>query len=112
MVPATEPPQLGLEHHIAFGLQRNEAYHERAVAGLSLHRLIGVRLGSERRNNVRSTLEKLRTYKIPAYALLNAGVRTRPLLGWFGLEANVYNVLDYDYRDDVPRRRRHLHLGS
>ena len=65
-----------------------------------------VMLGSERRNNVRSTLERLRAFKVPAYALLNLGFRTRPILGWFGFEGNVYNVLDYDYRDDVPRPDR------
>jgi len=63
-------------------------------------------LGSERRNNVRSTLERLRTFRIPAYALLNVGFRTRPILGWFGFEGNAYNALDYDYRDDVPRPDR------
>ncbi|MBI5496315.1 MAG: TonB-dependent receptor [Deltaproteobacteria bacterium] len=65
-----------------------------------------LRLGAERRNNVRSTLERLRVFRIPAYVVVNAGFRTRPILGWFGLEGNLYNALDQDYRDDVPRPDR------
>ncbi|MEW5853191.1 MAG: TonB-dependent receptor [Myxococcota bacterium] len=71
---------------------------------LSLH--ADVLLGSERRNNVRSTLERLRAFKIPAYSLVNLTLRTRPILGWVGFEASLYNALDYDYRDDVPRPDR------
>lgn len=84
----------------------------RANAGVNLELLqlfnlyADVRLGSERRNNVRSTLERLRQYRIPAYVLLNAGFRTRPVLGWVGVEGYVQNLLDFDYRDDVPRPDR------
>jgi outer membrane receptor protein involved in Fe transport len=65
-----------------------------------------VLLGSERRNNVRSTLERLRGWRIPSYALVNLSARTRPIMGWLGLEARLHNALDYDYRDDVPRPDR------
>jgi hypothetical protein len=63
-------------------------------------------LGSERRNNSRSTLERLRPFTIPPYALLNVAVRTRPLFDLVGLEASVFNVLDHSWRDDVPRPDR------
>lgn len=63
-------------------------------------------LGSERRNNSRTTLERLRPFTIPPYAMLNVAARTRPLFDLVGLEASVYNVLDHSWRDDVPRPDR------
>ncbi|MBN2358896.1 MAG: TonB-dependent receptor [Deltaproteobacteria bacterium] len=62
--------------------------------------------GGERRNNVRSTLESLRTYRIPPYALVNLSLRTKPILGLFGFALSLYNVLDFPYLDDVPRPDR------
>lgn len=63
-------------------------------------------LGAERRNTVRSKLEALRRYRIPAYALVTAQLRTEPL--WERLEFALtgYNVLQQNYQDDVPRPDR------
>lgn len=62
---------------------------------------------SERRNNVRSVLESLRPYRIPSYVLVNAQLRTEPLLwGMVELALQVQNAFDYDLRDDVPRPDR------
>ena len=62
--------------------------------------------GGERRNNVRSTLESIRTYKIPAYALVNVNLRTKPIMDIFGFELTLLNALDFPYLDDVPRPDR------
>lgn len=62
--------------------------------------------GGERRNNMRSTLEAIRTYKIPAYALVNLSVRSKKMWDIFGVELSLRNVLDYRYLDDVPRPDR------
>lgn len=59
--------------------------------------------GSERRNNARTQLEATRRYRIPAYGLLSANFRTRPIFDRFELVAAVANLTDLDYRDDVPR---------
>lgn len=63
-------------------------------------------LGAERRNNARSTLERLRPFQIPPYALVNITARTRPLFDVVGLELSAYNLLDHAWRDDVPRPDR------
>jgi outer membrane receptor protein involved in Fe transport len=64
---------------------------------------LGARYGAERRNNVRTVLERLRSYRLPAYLLASATARTRLL--WdtcrFGLSA--HNLFDVDIRDPVPR---------
>jgi outer membrane receptor protein involved in Fe transport len=62
--------------------------------------------GGERRNNVRSTLETIRTYSIPAYALVNVTLRSKKIMDLFGFELTLRNVLDYNYLDDVPRPDR------
>ena len=62
--------------------------------------------GGERRNNVRSTLESLRTWRIPAYALVNLSIRSKPIMDLFGFELSLYNLLDFPYQDDVPRPDR------
>lgn len=62
--------------------------------------------GGERRNNVRSTLESLRTWRIPAYALVNLSLRSKPIMDLFGFELSFFNLLDYPYLDDVPRPDR------
>ncbi len=65
-----------------------------------------VRAGAERRNNTRSVLELIRRYKIPAYGLITAQVRTEPMGDHFELAVVVQNVFDSDLRDDVPRPDR------
>ncbi len=65
-----------------------------------------VRAGAERRNNSRSVLELIRRYKIPAYSLISAQVRTEPIADHFELAVVVQNVFDSDMRDDVPRPDR------
>lgn len=69
---------------------------------LNLH--LGVRYGSERRNNVRQRLELLRSFRIPAYTLVRAGITTEPVLfDHLVFFAHAYNVFDHDYRDPPPR---------
>ncbi|PTL77245.1 TonB-dependent receptor domain-containing protein [Vitiosangium sp. GDMCC 1.1324] len=65
-----------------------------------------VRAGAERRNNTRSVLELIRRYKIPAYSLITAQVRTEPIAERFELAFVVQNLFDSDLRDDVPRPDR------
>ncbi|WP_309890338.1 TonB-dependent receptor domain-containing protein [Archangium sp.] len=65
-----------------------------------------VRAGAERRNNTRSVLELIRRYKIPAYSLITAQVRTEPIADRFEVAVVVHNVFDHDMRDDVPRPDR------
>ncbi len=63
-------------------------------------------LGAERRNNARSTLERLRPFRIPPYALVNVTARTKPLFDVVGLELSAFNLLDHSWQDDVPRPDR------
>lgn len=63
-------------------------------------------LGAERRNNARSTLERLRPYRIPPYALVNVTARTKPIYDLVGLELSAFNLLDHRWQDDVPRPDR------
>jgi hypothetical protein len=65
-----------------------------------------VRAGAERRNNSRSVLELIRRYKIPAYSLITAQLRTEPLFGHFEVTAVAHNLFDHDFRDEVPRPDR------
>ncbi len=68
---------------------------------------LGLRYGSERRNNVRHKLELLRPFTIPAYTLVRVGLTTEPILfDHLVLFAHAYNVFDYDYRDPPPRADR------
>ncbi|MBI5544726.1 MAG: TonB-dependent receptor, partial [Deltaproteobacteria bacterium] len=59
--------------------------------------------GAERRNNGRTKLEVLRQYRIPAYLLLGAQLRTEPLFDHLDLALTGQNVLNYSLQDDVPR---------
>lgn len=59
-------------------------------------------VGSERRNNTRTMTEAARPFRIPAYGLLGASLRTREVLG-VELQASVFNLTDLGYVDDVPR---------
>ncbi|TSC25896.1 TonB-dependent siderophore receptor [Corallococcus sp. Z5C101001] len=65
-----------------------------------------VRSGAERRNNSRSTLELIRRYKIPAYSLITAQLRTEPIWDHFEVTLFAQNLFDHDLRDDVPRPDR------
>lgn len=67
---------------------------------------LGVQAGSERRNNFRSELERLRQFRIPPYMLLGVNFRTRPLADLIGLELTLNNMLDVPLVDDVPRPDR------
>ncbi|MFP2932753.1 TonB-dependent receptor plug domain-containing protein [Pyxidicoccus sp. 3LG] len=65
-----------------------------------------VRAGAERRNNSRSVLELIRRYKIPAYSLITAQLRTEPILEHWEVALVAHNLFDQDLRDDVPRPDR------
>ncbi|WP_342374449.1 TonB-dependent receptor [Myxococcus stipitatus] len=65
-----------------------------------------VRAGAERRNNNRSVLELIRRYKIPAYSLITAQIRSEPILDIWEVTLVAHNVFDTDLRDDVPRPDR------
>jgi outer membrane receptor protein involved in Fe transport len=65
-----------------------------------------VRAGAERRNNSRSVLELIRRYKIPAYSLITAQLRTELIAEHFELALVAHNLFDHDMRDDVPRPDR------
>ncbi|MCP3103503.1 TonB-dependent receptor [Myxococcus sp. K15C18031901] len=65
-----------------------------------------VRAGAERRNNSRSVLELIRRYKIPAYSLITAQIRSEPILDIWEVSLVAHNVFDHDMRDDVPRPDR------
>ncbi|AGC46156.1 TonB-dependent receptor [Myxococcus stipitatus DSM 14675] len=65
-----------------------------------------VRAGAERRNNSRSVLELIRRYKIPAYSLITAQIRSEPILDIWEVTLVAHNVFDTDLRDDVPRPDR------
>jgi outer membrane receptor protein involved in Fe transport len=75
------------------------------LSWLNVH--LGVRYGSERRNNVRRQLEMLRSFQIPAYTLVRAGLSTEPILfDHFVIFAHVYNIFDHDMRDPLSRPDR------
>ncbi|NTX02012.1 MULTISPECIES: TonB-dependent siderophore receptor [Myxococcus] len=65
-----------------------------------------VRTGAERRNNSRSVLELVRRYKIPAYSLITAQIRSEPIADIWEVSLVAHNVFDHDLRDDVPRPDR------
>lgn len=67
-------------------------------------------VGGERRNNIRSTLESIRTFTIKPYALIGVNFRSRPLWDMVGFQLTLRNVLNYPYLDDVPRPDRVIGL--
>jgi outer membrane receptor for ferrienterochelin and colicin len=68
---------------------------------------IGIRYGSERRNNVRRPLEMLRAFQIPAYVVVRLGLTTEPILfDHFAVFAFAYNVFDQNLRDPPLRPDR------
>jgi outer membrane receptor for ferrienterochelin and colicins len=64
---------------------------------------VNFRYGAERRNNQRSTLELLRRYTLPAYAIVGAQIRTEPLFDHVELAVSATNVFNFDFSDDAPR---------
>lgn len=64
---------------------------------------VTLRYGAERRNNQRSTLELLRRYTLPAYAVVGAQIRTEPILEHFELAISAQNVFDLEFADDAAR---------
>lgn len=68
---------------------------------------LGLRYGSQRRNNVREPLELLHAFRIPAYTLVRVGVTTEPFLfGHLVLFAHLTNLFDHPMRDPAPRPDR------
>ncbi|RMG11470.1 MAG: TonB-dependent receptor [Deltaproteobacteria bacterium] len=90
----TDVPQLRFILQANVGLGAYFDLHARAL------------LGAERRNLARSSLEALRRFAIPPYALLDFTLRTTPIGGVFSVALSVQNALDVPYQDDVPRPDR------
>ncbi|MHB8878068.1 MAG: TonB-dependent receptor plug domain-containing protein, partial [Myxococcaceae bacterium] len=65
-----------------------------------------VRVGAERRNDTRSVLELIRRWKIPAYTLITAQVRSETIGEHFELALVGHNLFDQEVSDDVPRPDR------
>jgi len=83
-------------------LRFNLGFDLAVLSWLNLH--LGVGYGSERRNNVRRQLEMLRSFRIPAYTLVRAGVSTEPILfDHLALYFQATNIFDYNMRDPLPR---------
>jgi outer membrane receptor protein involved in Fe transport len=64
---------------------------------------VNFKYGAERRNNQRSTLELLRRYTLPAYAIVGAQLRTEPLFDHVELALGASNVFNFALADDTPR---------
>ena len=62
-----------------------------------------IELGSERRNNIRTDLERQRPYQIPPYTLINVAFLTKPILKYFVLEGRIFNLFNFQNRDDLLR---------
>jgi hypothetical protein len=65
-----------------------------------------VRVGAERRNNIRTVLEQIRRYRLPSYAVLSAQLRTERIAEHFELAVLATNVFDHVLVDDAPRPDR------
>jgi outer membrane receptor for ferrienterochelin and colicin len=86
-------------------LRFNLGFDLAVLSWLNVH--LGVGYGSERRNNVRRQLEMLRSFRIPAYTLVRAGLSTEPILfDHLALYFQATNIFDYDMRDPLPRPDR------
>lgn len=86
-------------------LRFNLGFDLAVLSWLNVH--LGVQYGSERRNNIRRQLEMLRSYRIPAYTLVRAGLSTEPILfGHLAVYFFATNVFDHDMRDPLPRPDR------
>lgn len=72
----------------------------------ALNLFVAWEASGERRNDARSTLERIHAWKIQEYGLLNATVSTEPLFQHWLASASVYDALDYRAHDDVPRPDR------
>lgn len=64
---------------------------------------VNFRYGAERRNNQRTTLELLRRYTLPAYAIVGAQIRTEPLFDHVELAVSANNVFNFRLADDTAR---------
>jgi len=83
-------------------LRFNLGFDLALLSWLNVH--LGVSYGSERRNNVRRQLEMLRSFRIPAYTLVRAGLSTEPVLfDHLALYFQATNIFDHDMRDPLPR---------
>jgi len=83
-------------------LRFNLGFDLAVLSWLNVH--LGVGYGSERRNNVRRQLEMLRSFRIPAYTLVRAGLSTEPILfDHLALYFQATNIFDHDMRDPLPR---------
>ncbi len=60
-------------------------------------------LGSQRRNNVRSDLEKQRSFHIDPYTLFNISFRSQPFFNYFVLHGSIFNLFNFYTQDDVAR---------
>lgn len=67
---------------------------------------VNLRYGVERRNNSRSGLELVRRYRIPAYTLVNAQLRTELIADRVELALLAQNVFQFEHFDDPPRPDR------
>jgi outer membrane receptor for ferrienterochelin and colicin len=86
-------------------LRFNLGFDLAVLSWLNVH--LGVGYGSERRNNVRRQLEMLRSFRIPAYTLVRAGLSTEPILfDHLALYFQATNIFDHDIRDPLPRPDR------
>jgi outer membrane receptor for ferrienterochelin and colicin len=65
-----------------------------------------VELGAERRNNSRSALEALRRYRLPAYNLVTAQLRTETVADRFTFALTARNLFETGLVDDAYRPDR------
>ena len=65
-----------------------------------------VKIGVERRNNSRTSLEYLRRYRLPPYALVGAQLRSERLFDRVEVTVSGQNLLNLEYADDAPRPDR------
>jgi outer membrane receptor for ferrienterochelin and colicin len=65
-----------------------------------------VELGAERRNNSRSALEALRRYRLPAYNVVTAQLRTETFADFLTFALTARNLFESDLADDAYRPDR------
>lgn len=82
----------------------NAGFYVSPIEALTVYAIY--QAGAERRNNARSTLERLHDFRIPAYGLVNLTVSSEPLWKHWTIAASIYDVLDQKTFDDVPRPDR------
>lgn len=82
----------------------NAGVYVSPIDALTLHAVW--RSGAERRNNARTTLERLHAFRIPRYDVVDVVASTEPLFDHVVLSASVLNALDREIVDDAPRPDR------